>query len=106
MDSLLAIFLCRTSDVPKHDVFSGKLDLSLNKVVSIRRSPVVNAAVRSSSESSSGFQGRYSGACIDQACPLSCPVNREANVERWVEESVHDVSPIFFAHFHPISYLM
>ncbi|KAG0613852.1 hypothetical protein M758_6G134100 [Ceratodon purpureus] len=83
--------LISASDVPKQDFFLGKCDLSLSRAVPMRRSSVINAAVRSSLETSTDFGGRYSSACIDQPCALSCPVNRETNVERWVEESVHEI---------------
>lgn len=87
----------RTSDVPRLDFFSGKRDLSLNKVAPIRRPFEIIAAVRTSSEASTDLHGRHSNACIDRPRAMSpamnCPVNSDTtcNVERWVEESVHEI---------------
>lgn len=87
-----------TSDVPRDDFFSGKRDLSLNKVAATRRkSSVINAAVRSFSEASTDLNGRLLNARFDQPYAMSLAINRPVNtespcnVERWVEESVHEI---------------
>lgn len=88
------------STCSRQDFFLGLkrddvINVKNNLVPIMRRPPIGSASIRSaSSEASTGFQDGRSHACFDQPCALSCPtVKRDTNVQRWMEESVHEVRP-------------
>ncbi|KAG0626901.1 hypothetical protein M758_2G160200 [Ceratodon purpureus] len=77
----------------RQDLFMSKSNLSVKNLLPTGSPSEGSSAIRSSLDSAStdDFQGRYASGCLDPLCALSCPVHRDTYVQRWLEESVHEI---------------